>query len=186
MLNILKMDEPLAFLVTWVTFHSRISKRTAELGIKQSEGVFLDSEEEIKITNTIKDIVTKEGLKVLAYNICGDHIHMVIICTQDELSKVVQKLKGISSRIYHKENFLNEANFLNKGFKPLVQKEEGCNHLWAQKFNTSFIYNEKQLSNTVDYVIHNREKHNLSNNKTLSAIIQKIIIPYEKAFKNDI
>ena len=164
------MDKPIAFLITWVTFHSRISKRAAELRIKQSEGIFLAEEEEVIITKIIKDIIAKEQIKVLAYNICGDHVHVIIVCKDKELSKIVQQLKGISSRLFY------ESPFLNKGFKPLVQKEEGCNHLWAQKFNTSFICNEKQLSTAIEYVNSNRKKHNLSENKILPAIIRKMII----------
>ncbi len=167
------MDETLAFLATWVTFFSRRSERTRT---KQSEGIFLSPEEEITITKIIQNIVHKNNIKVLAYNICGDHVHAIIVCTQEELSKIVQHLKSQSARIFNIQQGITIPQ-VNKGACSLVKypshktRGETQNHLWAQKFHTSFIYNDKQLQTAVDYVHYNREKHNLSNNKTLSAII---------------
>lgn len=125
--------------------------------VKKGEAVWLDTEAEIFITKVIRDIVKEDDLRVLAYNICGDHVHMVLVCDVKDLSNIVRKLKGKSAQKY--KEFLK------------VPKDEKF-HLWAQKFNDSVIEDDEKLRNAVEYVEENREKHELSVNKGLQPLVQ--------------
>src|SRR5690606_14646013 len=107
---------------------------------------WLNQELEILVTKEIADIVKEDNLNVMAYNICGDHIHMLLVCEPDELSNIVRKVKGRSSQKL-KEHLG-------------VPKEEKFT-LWAQKFNRKPITDRDGLANVQQYIFHNREKHNL-------------------------
>jgi len=66
--------------------------------VKLGEPVWLSEKEEQVITETIAEIAKKDDLSILAYNICGDHLHMVLLCTEEQLPKIIQKLKSMSAR----------------------------------------------------------------------------------------
>lgn len=36
----------------------------------------------------------------MAYNICGDHLHLLLVCKKEHLSKIV-KVKAVTSRKYN-------------------------------------------------------------------------------------
>ena len=172
------MEDVCAYHITWVTHNSRISQRMIEYKIKKGPGIWLDEKEEIKITGFIRDIVKEDDLRVLAFNICGDHVHMLLVCAPDELANIVRKLKGKSAQKY--------KEYLKIG------KEETF-HLWAQKFSKTIIRPSREgsnlyrsnrsnkglqplvaenfhshLHNAIRYIQKNRGKHNLQSNKGLS------------------
>ncbi|OQY01281.1 MAG: hypothetical protein B6I20_07860, partial [Bacteroidetes bacterium 4572_117] len=37
-------------------------------------------------------------IDIIEYNICGDHMHLLLVCEEEELSKIVGKIKSITSR----------------------------------------------------------------------------------------
>jgi REP element-mobilizing transposase RayT len=47
----------------------------------------LDNEQEYQITLILEKIIKELNLIILAYNICNDHIHIILICDENELSK---------------------------------------------------------------------------------------------------
>ena len=151
--EVFEHEDDIAFLVTWVTCNSRTSERMERLDIKTNDRVWLNARAEVKITEIIKNIVIKSEYKILAYNICGDHVHMVIVCTEKELPKIVQKLKGKSARFYNQWVSNSFRSSPDKGFKPLVSIRGATqSHLWAQKFNRRILETEEQLFNAIEYV----------------------------------
>ena len=58
--------------------------------VQVGDPVWLSEKEEIIVTETIAKIVIEDQLNVLAYNICGDHMHMVLVCEDGELPTIVQ------------------------------------------------------------------------------------------------
>jgi len=132
--------------------------------IKRGTPIRLSSKDEEVLTKIIKEIVIKEKIKILAYNICRDHVHMVIVCTMEEISNIVKKLKGKSSFQYNKRK--------KKHFP-----------VWAQKFNRRIIHGNEGLENAIDYIERNREQHELDNGKYHS-IIKQFVINEEDAFKD--
>lgn len=85
---------------------------------------------------------------------------MVVESSGKNLPNLIRLLKGKSAQIY--KEYL--------GIEP--EKEF---HLWAQKYNKWRIESEEQLHNTITYVIGNRKKHNLPENKRLQPLVLSMI-----------
>jgi len=155
------------------------------------EPVLLDEQAEIFITKIISEIVLSANLhytieqgavapcvkdipcsgntpgqentpccKVYAYNICKDHVHMLIECSRIDIANTIRLLKGKSAQRY-------------KEFLGIDAGKEF--HLWAQKYNKWLIQSEDQFRNTVSYIIWNRHKHGLIENKGLQPLVLRMI-----------
>ncbi|MCX6639751.1 MAG: transposase [bacterium] len=153
-------DAPLqAYHITWVTHNSRISPRMIEneavihrLRIRKGinplvEPTWLDERLEVEISECIAEIVKEYKLRIIAYNICGDHVHIILICSETDRAKIVGILKG-------------KSTFLMKKRKQVTDEL----HLWAQKYSWTLIESDDQLSNTINYISNNRQKHELPDN----------------------
>jgi REP element-mobilizing transposase RayT/type I restriction-modification system DNA methylase subunit len=172
--QIFRKKKKKAWHVTTAIHNSRYSQRMFDYNIKTDEATWLSEKDEIIITEIIAEIVKKDNLNVVEYNTCGDHLHLLLICEEEELTKIVGKIKGKSSRLYHN----------NKGINPLVQKKgEKSISLWTQKFGKSEIKTENYLNNTIDYIRNNRIKHKLPDNKGINPIIQQMCCSVEHAFR---
>ena len=84
--------------ITTATHNSRYSQRMFDNYVKTGKPVWLSEKEEIIVTQTIREIAEKDNLNIVAYNICGDHVHLLLVCEEKELPKIVQKLKSMSAR----------------------------------------------------------------------------------------
>ncbi|OFX28358.1 MAG: hypothetical protein A2X08_10795 [Bacteroidetes bacterium GWA2_32_17] len=185
--------EKKAFHITTATHDSRTSQRMIDYKVREkrdnglspnAQSVWLELEDEVLITKTVAEIIKEDKLNVISYNICGDHIHLLLVCEEEEVSKIVGKIKGKTSRAYH----------FNKGINPLVQSEgEKSISLWTQKFGCNEIKDETQLWNTIEYIRTNRQKHELSigtdnvdkGKNTLTKIIESFCCDYEHAFRTE-
>jgi REP element-mobilizing transposase RayT len=154
-----------AYHVTWSTHNSRVSERMVTYRVKRGEPMLLDDALEQEITGYIAQVVKENKLQVLAYNICQDHVHMILVCAEGELSKHVSKLKGKSAFLFKKARDITD---------PI--------HLWGQKFHAEEIKSEIQLEKTVSYVNSNREKHGLPISKGLQPLVVSMLTPINKAF----
>ena len=143
---VFRQKEKQAYHVTWVTHNARTSQRMKQFGVEKGAPFLMSDEQEAFITREIARMVEEDGLNVMAYNICKDHVHMLLVCEPDELSNIVRKLKGRSSQK------LKEALG--------IPKEEKF-QLWAQKFNRNPITDRDGLANVQQYIFHNRRKHGL-------------------------
>lgn len=152
--------------ITWVTHNSRVSERMVVFGILGENPLILSGDEEIEITKYILQIVRGDNLKVINYNICRDHVHLLLACQEKKRDNIVRKLKGKSTQLY-KENHNLKEEF----------------HLWAQKYSCTYIEKDEHLENAIEYIKNNRKKHNLPENKRLKSLIAKMVTPYEEIFK---
>jgi REP element-mobilizing transposase RayT len=67
------------FHVTWVKNNSRYSKILINLNAEMDLNTTpLSEKDERSITQTIADILKKDNLYCLAYNICSDHVHILL------------------------------------------------------------------------------------------------------------
>lgn len=146
--------------------------------IYPEHGTFLNLEEEIIITEIIGDIVKQDRLTILAFNICQDHVHLVIACEEEALGNIVQKLKSVSAREFNIWKGVTKPETTARGHDPLPKKGKEQNHLWAQKFFSLQIEDETRLINTISYIQHNREKHKLSRSKKIEALIRAFVKTY--------
>jgi len=146
--------------ITWVTSNSRVSERMKLYKVKSNnKWIFLDDKQEFHITEILKQIIVELNLEIFAYNICNNHIHIILISEEKELSKYIWKLKWKSTKLYKD-----------------LHNIEGKINIWWQKFNYTIIENKIQLFNTINYVKNNRQKHSLKENKLLKIDFCKKII----------
>ncbi len=181
-----------AFHITTATHDSRTSQRMIDYKVRElrdngtrpkAEPIWLEKEDELLITQTVAEIIKEDELNVMAYNICGDHLHLLLVCEEEEVARIVGKIKGKTSRIYNSI----------KGINPLVQDgEEKSVPLWTQKYGCKEITTEEQLWNTVEYIRNNREKHKLpplsanSTKKTAAINLDNLFYSsYEHAFRTE-
>jgi len=205
--NIFKKKNKKAWHVTTATHNSRYSQRMFDNHVKKGEPVWLSEKEEIIITETIAEIAVKDGLNIIAYNICGDHAHFILSCTKEELPKIVQKIKAMSARACNiamgrtipgehaprKENPDVDGTPEHAPAYPTVYREKNGEHaplrgktqfhLWAEKFDGKEITSNEQLENTMAYINNNRKKHGLPENKELHSLVQKMICTRAHAFR---
>ena len=187
--QIFKEKNKHAFHLVFTTHNSRTSQRMIDYNVKKGPAINLDLNEEIALTTIFKDIITQNNYKCLAYNICKDHVHLIIVCDEHDLVPIVQKTKSISSKLFHRLD-------IPMGHDPLKHK----NHLWSQKFffaqldeliwgdispKPGYIATDTYLENAIDYVKTNRFKHNLPNSKELQNIISSFVVDVDTAFETE-
>ena len=167
-----------AYHITWVTHNSRVSERMIEheavikyLRINKglqplAQPLEMDEEMEGDVLTLLCDVVKEKGFRVLALNICRDHLHCVLVCEESERDTIVQQMKGKTTFLYKKTHNISDEF-----------------HLWAQKYHYNLIESEQELSTVMRYVEQNRLKHGLSEGKGLKPLVQKAITPIERAFE---
>ncbi len=107
--NIFPKKKKKIWHITWATHNSRTSQRMWNLIIDTGEAVWLDAAKEVIVTHTILEIVKENNHNVMAYNICGDHVHMMIVCEEDKLNQIVAKLKGRSSFVLNRTTGIHDS-----------------------------------------------------------------------------
>lgn len=192
--------EPQAFHVVLTTYNSRTSKRMTRYRVRKGKPVHLNLQQEILLTSIIGDLIRENEYKCIAYNVCKDHVHMIIVCRKDELSAIMQKLKSISSKLLRRK--CKEIDTLPRGYNPV----EGCTpveaiynrkKLWSTKFyraelddwklasqstNPGYLYKSSHLENAINYIVRNRIKHGLPQSNELEEHINTFILSQEEAF----
>lgn len=136
--------------------------------VKRGEPIILDDALEVEVSSYILQVVKEYQVIVLAYNICQNHVHMIIACLLADLDGIVAKLKGKSSVLFKKARVITDVY-----------------HLWAQKYHKSEIVNDKQLEQVINYVIHNRQKHNLPPNKGLQPLAAQMVTALSKVLNQE-
>ena len=105
--KVFKEKDKGAFHITTALHDSRTSQRMIDYKVREFRDLDtnplpnyekLTTEEEILITKEIISIAQKDDLNIMAYNICGDHIHLLLICEEAEVPKIIQKIKAKTAR----------------------------------------------------------------------------------------
>ncbi len=194
-----------AWHVTCATHNSRYSQRMFDYHVKPGEAVWMSEKDEIIVTNTIANIVKEDNLNIISYNICGDHIHILLVCEDEELPKIVGKIKSVSGRKYNIENGITvpatsdssdssdgidssdspDVPDRTRGHVPLSKKKKKYNSLWTQKFGKRKITDNMDLRNVINYIATNRQKHELPENKELQTIIKNMTCTSGQAFRTE-
>jgi type I restriction-modification system DNA methylase subunit/REP element-mobilizing transposase RayT len=166
--------------VTTVMHDTRTSQRMIDFKVRErrpdgemhvDRSIFLNDEESLKLTEIICDVIIENEFNCLAYNVCGDHVHLIMVCEEEELPEIVRKLKGKSAQKFKEYTG--------------ISKDETF-HLWAQKFNSKEITGDQQLNSTIQYIQTNREKHELPDiNKGLQPLVEKMTCTLEHAFRTE-
>jgi REP element-mobilizing transposase RayT len=174
------------FHVTASLHDSRTSKRMIEYSVRESRfggrkpkpAVFpLKKDEEELIAQTIEDLVKEFDLSIPSFNLCWDHMHLILYCTAEEVPVIMHKIKGRTARECNKLRGLKGINPLGQ-INPLgrtVLKDKST-PFWSQKYYCKPITTELQLKNTINYILNNKIKHGLPENKELEKIISRFTV----------
>jgi len=82
------------FHITTATHDSRTSKRMIDQKVREkrdnglrpwAQPVWLDAKGEELITKEVARIVREDNLAIIAYNICRDHMHLLLVCKEEEV-----------------------------------------------------------------------------------------------------
>lgn len=157
-----------SWFITFVTHNTRCSERMRKNNVKLGTPVIFSENEEIEITKYILQIKQENNLKILAYNICRDHVHMILVCEESERDKIIRKLKGKSTQLFKQNHNITEEL-----------------HLWAQKYNHKYVERNKTFENMYTYIVNNRIKHQLAQNKGLQPLVCGITCTIEEAFSQE-
>ena len=160
--------------ITCATHNSRYSQRMFDYHIEVGDAVWLSEKEEIIVIETIAKITEEDNLNIIACNVCGDHLHLLLVCEEQEVSKIVGKLKSISARACniatgrtipatrgHAPLSTETENSPDSGTDAPLSRGTAQAHLWTQKFGCKEISSKEQLENTINYIHNNRIKHGL-------------------------
>ncbi|NCQ12117.1 MAG: N-6 DNA methylase [Bacteroidetes bacterium] len=105
--QVFKEKSKQAYHITTALHDSRTSQRMIDYKVRQKRDLGtnpypnytkLTAPEELLITQTVAEIVAEDELNVLVYNICGDHMHLLLVCEAEEQSSIVQKIKAITAK----------------------------------------------------------------------------------------
>ena len=103
--------------------------------VKMNMAILLCEKDEFVITDSIVKIVKDDNLKVLEYNICRDHMHILLICEKEKLAAIVGKLKAVSARKCNIERGTTRSQGpLSDSDVPLSVPKKKYTPLWTQKF----------------------------------------------------
>jgi type I restriction-modification system DNA methylase subunit/REP element-mobilizing transposase RayT len=96
--QVFRKKEKKGWHITCATHNSRYSQRMFDYHIEVGEAVWLSEKEEIIVIETIAKIEKDDNLNIIACNVCGDHLHLLLVCEEPEVPKIVGKLKSITAR----------------------------------------------------------------------------------------
>ncbi|MBR3493541.1 MAG: N-6 DNA methylase [Bacteroidales bacterium] len=178
-----------AWHITTAVHDSRTSERMVEYEVRRlrdhgtrpkPEPMLLSEEEEIIVTETVSKIVREDKLNLLAYNICFDHMHMLLVCEEEDVPKIVGKIKSMTARAVNiamgrtvpmMETPIGTTAIATAGHDPLSLPDANlpddelpkkgipqCS-LWTRKFGNTYIDSEEHLYNAIQYIQTNREHH---------------------------
>jgi REP element-mobilizing transposase RayT len=159
--------------------------------VKVGEAEWFDEKDEVIITETISEIVKNDKLNVIEYNICGDHMHILLVCNENELSKIVGKLKSVSAKVRNRtRGYTSAGESESRGHAPLTEESSATSGItqrpvWTQKFGKSEIKDDEHLENAIEYIRNNRIKHELPENKEVEKIKKEFLCTRKHAYRTE-
>jgi len=137
-----------------------------ELKIRSGPVRYLDLEDEIKLTEIMASVIKDYEIVCYAYNVCRDHVHMIVHCPSDELSELVRKLKGRSSFLFNKSKNRKGAFWSQKFW--IVNMDQWKVYTGPE---LGFVPKRTHFNNAMTYIENNRKKHGLPESTWLEELI---------------
>lgn len=187
--NIFKEKNKKAYHITTAIHDSRTSERMEKYEVRKRRDfgtnpypniVYFTPEDDFVITKTLKEIVEEDELNILAFNICGDHIHVLIVCELEKIPRIMQKIKAVTSKNTRQHPPLHSDTRQHAALQKKKNKP-----LWQQKYSApKEITSSQQLTNTLNYIEGNRRKHDLkAHPKETQDLIDELTCTFDQAFE---
>lgn len=176
------MNSPAYFHLTTSIHDSRTSRRMIVFRARERrfngtlpypEVYYMSMEEEVLIAKEVFYLSDEMDFVVVALNLCRDHMHLLVCCENDEVPKIMHRIKGRTSRACNTYRAAKAAKGINPlgRYEPRTLKDRSI-PFWTQ-YHCKVIRNSDQLLNTINYIRNNRKKHGLSINSALQNLIDK-------------
>ncbi|MDR0802810.1 transposase [Fluviicola sp.] len=139
------------------------------------EVYYMSMEEEFLVAREVFILAKELEFELVAMNVCRDHMHLLVYCDEEKVSKIMQRVKGKTARVCNAHRATKGMNPLDatRGvYEPRKLKDKSI-PFWTQKYHCRRIRSTDQLSNTLAYVENNREKHGLPFNSALQELIDQ-------------
>ena len=135
--------------VTWVTHNSRYNEKMKSLKLEKSEWYFLDDEARVLIYDLINNKLDREWIKAFTLNILSDHVHLVLMYEENDLSEFIRKVKWAVSFEYFKSKKYSEKWLWRQ------------NKLWARGFSKTYLDTQEHYDKAIKYTLENHKKHEI-------------------------
>ncbi len=137
--------------ITWVTHNSRYSEKMWLLKLKKQEWYFLDYEDRILIYNLISDKLKEEWIEKFTLNVLSDHVHLIFMYEENNLSEFIRKIKWWVSFKYCR---------IKEFWENLWWRQ---NKIWARWFSKTYLDTEEHYKKAIKYTLENHIKHEIEN-----------------------
>ena len=135
------------------------------LKLEKQEWYFLDDENRVLIYNLIFEKLEKEWIKNFTLNVLSDHIHLVLMYEEDNLSEFIRKIKWAVSFQYSR-------------IKEFWEKWEWRqNKIWARWFSKTYLDTEEHLEKAIKYTLENHNKHEI---KSIYQLVNRLALALYK------
>jgi len=120
--------------------------------------IFTNKESVSIIIDSLKYLQKSDNLKIYAYVILENHLHMVV--SSDNLSQTIKKFKSYTAKeiikLLHKngvKTILEQLAFYKKAHKTHTEYQ-----VWQEGFQPKLILNEKMMIEKINYIHQNPVK----------------------------
>jgi len=117
--------------------------------------------------------------RVLALNVLQDHVHLLLAAEEEEVTKIIDDLKGYSSYTFNRIQEKTTADDAAGGLTPDSRKN--IRKRWARKYNTDLVADSSQVEKVMKEIQHNHLKHDLP--PIDFKAVSSALTPYKQAFE---
>ena len=107
------------------------------------------------LLNTLNFCRQNKGLKIFAYAILDNHLHL--FAAGDNLAKIIKEFKSYTAKEIIRQAKEEEKGWLLSQLKyhKLEHKKESGYQVWQEGFHPKMITSEEMLEQKVNYIHHN-------------------------------
>lgn len=118
------------------------------------------------IHESLKYLQTSDGLKIHAYVILENHLHLIV--SSDNLPKTIQKFKSFTAKEILSLLKINKVYTILEqlAFYKKAHRRETSYQLWQEGYQPKEIINEDMLKDKIDYMHQNPVKRGYVENPT--------------------
>ncbi len=168
------------FHITWRTYNSPYREEDVSVPSKEQKPVLFTLDERNRMADILAQRIRMKKYRVLALNVLQDHVHLLLAAEEEELTKIIDDLKGYSSYTF---NRIKEKITGDDASGGSADNRANVSKLWARKYNTNGVENSSQVEKVIKEIQNNHLKHDLPSIDFEA--ISSALTPAKKAFEPD-
>jgi REP element-mobilizing transposase RayT len=167
------------FHITWRTYNSPYRKEDVSVPSKEQKPVLFTLDERNRMADILAERIRMKKYRVLALNVLQDHVHLLLAAKEEEVTKIIDDLKGYSSYTFNRIQEKTTANDATGELTPASRKN--IRKRWSRKYNTDLVADSSQVEKVIKEIQHNHLKHGLP--PIDFEAISPALTPYKQAFE---